>query len=199
MKVEDHFSDNVTKKIWHQYFRRVQRLSKPLDPAQQQELILEISDHLFESFNREQGPNEAERLLNAIDKMGDPEEYIKPMVGDRLLFSASRTMNPKTIINSLYYNISGGIKQFLLSLSFSIGYLFAFILVIMSILKIFLPENIGIFISEEGHLLAGVIGGTEVKTDILGYWSIPIGIFTAVVVCLLLTKTLKVIRRPGKG
>ncbi len=52
MKVEKILSDTVTKKIWHQYFRRVKRCAKPLKSHQQEELILEIQDHLLESFFR---------------------------------------------------------------------------------------------------------------------------------------------------
>ncbi|UCH97429.1 MAG: hypothetical protein JSV88_11405, partial [Candidatus Aminicenantes bacterium] len=68
------FTDTVTIKIWHQYFRRVKRCAKPLKSNQQEELLLEIQDHLLESFKQETGSNEAEKLLNAIDKLGDPEE-----------------------------------------------------------------------------------------------------------------------------
>lgn len=195
MKVEKILSDTVTKKIWHQYFRRVKRCAKPLKSHQQEELILEIQDHLLESFKQETGNNEAEKLLNAIDKLGDPEEYLRPMIADRLLSSASSTMNPKTVFKGLYYDLFGDIKSFLLSLAFSLGYLAAFVFAVLSILKIFFPGNIGFFINETGGILIGIIGGELLKTDILGYWNVPLGLLVSSIIYLVLTRNLKVVKR----
>ena len=195
MKVEKILSDTVAKKIWHQYFRRVKRCAKPLKSHQQEELILEIQDHLLESFKQETGNNEAEKLLNAIDKLGDPEEYLKPMIADRLLSSASSTLNPKTIFRGLYYDLFGDIKSFLLSLAFSLGYLAAFVFAVLSILKIFFPDNIGFFINETGGILIGIIGGESLKTDILGYWDVPLGLLVSLIIYLVLTRNLKVVKR----
>ena len=195
MKVEKILSDTVAKKIWHQYFRRVKRCAKPLKSHQQEELILEIQDHLLESFKQETGNNEAEKLLNAIDKLGDPEEYLRPMIADRLLSSASSTLNPKTIFRGLYYDLFGDIKSFLLSLAFSLGYLAAFVFAVLSILKIFFPDNIGFFINETGGILIGIIGGESLKTDILGYWDVPLGLLVSLIIYLVLTRNLKVVKR----
>ena len=195
MKVEKILSDTVAKKIWHQYFRRVKRCAKPLKAHQQEELILEIQDHLLESFKQETGDNEPEKLLNAIDKLGDPEEYLKPMIADRLLSSASSTLNPKTIFRGLYYDLFGDIKSFLLSLAFSLGYLAAFVFAVLSILKIFFPDNIGFFINETGGILIGIIGGESLKTDILGYWDVPLGLLVSLIIYLVLTRNLKVVKR----
>jgi uncharacterized membrane protein len=195
MNVEKLLSDTVAKKIWHQYFRRVKRCAKPLKSNQQEELILEIQDHLFESFKQETGNKEAEKLLNAIDKLGDPEEYLRSMIADRLLSSASSTLNPKTVFKGLYYDLFGNIKSFLLSLAFSLGYLTAFVFAVLSILKIFLPDNIGFFINKNGGVLIGIIGGEPLKTDILGYWDVPLGLLVSLIIYLVLTRNLKVVKR----
>lgn len=197
MNVEKLFSDKVAKKIWNHYFRRVSRCSAALAPEQQEDLKLEIQDHVYESFNREKGDSEAERLLSVIEKIGDPEEYIKPMVADRLLSSASRTFNPRTIFKGLYYNMYGNIKQFLLSLTFSFGYLMAFFFGLLAVLEIFFPNNVGIFLSPDGTPAIGVIMNEPeyVKSDVLGYWSIAIEIVFALLLYLGLTRKLKVIKK----
>ena len=195
MNGEKILSDTVAIKIWHQYFRRVKRCAKPLKSNQQEELILEIQDHLLESFKQETGDKEAEKLLNAIDKLGDPEEYLRPMIADRLLSSASSTLNPKTVFKGLYYDLFGNIKSFLLSLAFSLGYLTAFVFAVLSILKIFFPDNIGFFVGQNGSILIGIIGGESLKTDILGFWDIPLGLLVSLIIYLVLTRNLKVIKR----
>lgn len=197
MKTKEIFSKKVTVKIWDQYFRRVNRFSKTLDRDLQKELQLEIQDHLYESFKQETGESEAVRLLNAIDKIGDPEEYIKPMVADRLLSSASRTLNPKTILKGLYYYLFGSIKRFFVSLFFSIGYLIVITFGIIAILKPFFPNNVGIFLDKDGFPTnIGIIGDSSpLQTDVLGYWIIPIGIVVSLLLYLGLTKKLKILKR----
>jgi len=199
MKIKELFSEKITVKIWDQYFRRVNRCSKTLDKDQQKELQLEIQDHLYESFKQETGDSEAVRLLNAIDKIGDPEEYIKPMVADRLLSSASRTLNPKTILKGLYYNIFEGIKHLFVSLFYVMGYLTAITFGSLAILKIFFPKNVGFFIYRSGGHAFGVIGDPiNVRTEILGYWIIPIGIVLSLLLYFSLTRSLRVLKTSKK-
>jgi hypothetical protein len=199
MKINELFSDKIAVKIWDQYFRRVNRFSRILDKDQQKELQLEIQDHLYESFNQETGDSEAVRLLNAIDKIGDPEEYIKPMVAYMLLSSASRTLNPKTIIKGLYYNIFEGIKHLFVSLFYVVGYLTAITFGSMAILKLFFPKNVGFFIYKSGGYAFGVIGDPiNVRTEILGYWIIPIGIVLSLLLYFSLTRSLRVLKTSKK-
>jgi hypothetical protein len=199
MKTEELFSDKVTGRIWNQYFRRVNRFSKSLDKDQLKELQLEIQDHLYESFKQETGESEAVRLLNAIDKIGDPEEYIKPMVTDMLLSSASRTLNPKTIIKGLYYNLFEGIRHLFVSLFFVLGYLIAITFGSMAILKLFFPKNVGFFVYKSGGHAFGIIGDPiNVRTEILGYWIIPIGIVLSLLLYFLLTRSLRVLKKLKK-
>lgn len=195
----DLFNDSVSARIWEQYFRRVQRFSRSLESEFQQELKLELQDHLYESFNREPGENEAERLLNAIDKIGDPEEYIRPMVADRLLMSASRSMNPKSVLTGLYYNISGGVKYAFLSLFFAVGYMMAVLFWLMALLKPLIPGSIGLFVYNSGGFGFGVIDGSPgPRSELLGYWLIPIGIILGLLIYLGLTRLLRLFARRAK-
>ena len=152
MNVKILFSDKLAQKIWDQYFRRVKWVSRSLSVKLQEELILEIQDHLYESFGRETGKSEADRLLNAIDKIGEPEEYIKPMVAERLLMDASQTFNPKMIAQGLYYHFWGSLKNFLSSIIFFLGYSIVLILGLLTILKIIYPRYVGI---SHDHLRRG--------------------------------------------
>jgi hypothetical protein len=194
------FSEKVAAKIWEQYFRRVNRFSRTLDPDHQKELKLEIQDHLYESFGHEEGESEAERLLGAIDKIGDPEEYIRPMVADRLLMSASRSLNPKSIFKGLYYNLFGGIKYFFVSLFYTMGYLTCFILWLMALAKPFVPDYVGLFVYQSGSFGFGLIGGpTAGREELLGYWIIPIGVTLGLLIYLGLTRLLRVFARSVKA
>lgn len=184
------FSDKLAQKIWDQYFRRVRWFSKSINFKLQEELKLEIQDHLYESFTRETGESEAERLLNAIDRIGDPEEYIKPMIAEKLLVNASKTFNPKTIVKGLYYYIWGGVKKFFITILFGVGYIISFISGFLVVLKLFFPNTSGLLIHKNGGFALGIIDDIkDIKTDVLGYWIIPIGIILSVGIYLVLTRS----------
>lgn len=192
MNLRELFSDKLARKIWGQYFRRVRWHSRSLNPRIQEELHLEIQDHLYESFKLEKGDSEAERLLNAIDKIGNPEEFIKPMIAEKLLTEASRTLNPKTIISGLYYNVRTGTKKLFFSLLFGLGYFISFVCGLMVILKILFPETSGLLIHRNGGWALGIIDEVkDIKEDILGFWIIPIGIILAVFIYWGLSRLLK--------
>ena len=191
MNVKKLFSNKLAQKIWDQYFRRVRWFSKSINFKLQEELKLEIQDHLYESFNREVGESEAERLLNAIDKIGDPEEYIQPMVAEKLLSNASQTLNPKTVVQGLYYYILGGAKEFFVAMLVGIGYLISFISAFMAILKPFFPKTSGLLIHKNGGFALGIIDDVkDIRTDVLGYWIIPVGIILSVLIYLGFTRFL---------
>jgi uncharacterized membrane protein len=202
MNREQLFQEKLTLKIWDQYFNRVNRLAKTLSESQKKELRLEIQDHLYASFKEEQGQTEAERLMNAIEKIGEPEEYIKPLIADILLSDASRSLNPKNIFKGLYHYVYGGISKFFIGLVYTLGYFFVILFGLMGLLKTFFPNNIGWFIHESGAVTlgisaknkfnVGIVGdSTPIVNEILGYWVIPIGLICSCVLFLILTKRLK--------
>ncbi len=121
------------------------------------------------------------------------------MVADRLLSSASKTMNPKTIFRGLYYYVFGSIKRLLVSLVFLMGYLTVFTFGIMSVLKLFFPHHVGFFLSHDGFPIVGITGNPEdIKTDVFGYWIIPIGIAVALLLYLTLTRRLSILKKIKK-
>jgi len=198
MNVKKLFSDKLAQKIWDQYFRRVRWCSKSINFKLQEELKLEIQDHLYESFNRETGESEAERLLNAIDKIGDPEEYIKPLVAERLLSDASQTFNPRIIAQGLYYHLWGSVKNFLSSLIFFFGYCVVLIIGLLTILKIILPNYVGIFLHNNGGYSFGFDANVVNAKEVLGYWFIPIGFLLTIILYMGITRLLKVLKKEDK-
>jgi hypothetical protein len=195
MTVNVIFSDKVTAKIWAQYFRRVAGLVRALNETQKRELELEIKGHLLESFQSETSGGEAERLLNAIERLGEPESYIKPMLAERLLYSASKSLRPTYILKGLYYHFVGGVRKVFAGGLFAIGYILVFILASIGILKVFFPGHVGMFLYEHGGFHLGMDLKPEgVRTEVLGYWIIPICFVSAFILYIGLTKLLKVLK-----
>ena len=199
-KPEDQFRDKAAIKIWNNYFDRLERMIKALDSTQKEELKLEIQDHLMESYQGEQGDSEAERLLNALEKIGEPEEYLKPMLADKHLEKASQSMNPLSIIKGLYFCLFGGMKRFFVACFFFVGYILAIASALVAILKPFIPNYVGFFIEPKGAIpfYFGLIRPSAEAKDVLGFWVIPIGIALFAFLYHWLTKSLRRLKKSKK-
>jgi uncharacterized membrane protein len=190
------FADPVAGRIWAQYFRRMSRLLRALDEAQARELTLEVQGHLWESFRSENAGSEAERLLNAIDRLGEPESFVGPMRADRLLEKASKSFRLKDVGKGLYYHLVGGTRKIALGVVYVMGYLLAFGLALIAVLKIVFPGHVGLFLFGDGGFVFGYTWDlTGLRTEVLGYGIIPLCGLAAVGIYLGLTRLLKALKR----
>jgi uncharacterized membrane protein len=197
MKGEEFFLEPVTVRIWQQYFQRLDHALRPLDEEQRRELGLEVRDHLMQGFREIAGASEAERLLTAIDRLGEPDEFIRPLLADKLLKKASRTLTPTAVVSGLYYYLYGGAKRALLGSLFGVGYLISLGLVVMAALKIFFPAHIGLLVFENGDWSFGIkLHSVGLKADVLGFWIIPLGLAIGTLLYWTLTKLLRVLKQP---
>jgi hypothetical protein len=196
MKEQDFFNNAVTKKIWSQYDKRLHYLLRRTNKEEKEELLLEIKSHLLESFNQDSAESEEERLLNAIDRMGEPEIYLRPLIADKYMSRASKTLSPKDVIKGLYYSLFTGFKKAVISFLLGMGYILVFGLAAIAICKPFFPNYAGVILFNDGSMTAGLsFNSSGVKIDYLGYWVIPIAAGLAVLIYIGLTKYLRKVRR----
>ncbi|TAE25793.1 MAG: DUF1700 domain-containing protein [Candidatus Kapaibacterium sp.] len=181
-------SDHLAKRIWKEYQSRIERVLEPLPLLQREEILLEIQSHIWESVQRDTASSEAEKVLNAAQKLGHPEIYLHPLVGTKLFEQAAHSFNPSIIAKSLYYMIGGSRLQSLLVLVMSILYTLLFFLATMVCTKIIFPKNVGLFASEQGTFSFGYIIQTEPYSDVLGFWFIPLGLLVCGLLYMLITK-----------
>ncbi len=204
MNFEEKLQDNVSKRIWNDYFIRVNKVLKSLDQASKEEIILELKSHLFSSIENDNSSDEPTRILNAIGQLGEPEEFLKPIVADKLLSQASKSFNPANIFQALFYNVFyTTFRRAMISLVLFTVYLVSIILLVTVVSKIFIPESVGLFVYESGAWLFGVDfpeGGWRfgVNTlengqegharELLGYWLIPLGVGISVMLLYTVRK-----------
>lgn len=199
MKAEDFFNNPVTIKIWNQYDQRLEYLLKRINKEEKEEILLEIKGHLWESFRQDLAESEEERLLNAIGRLGEPEIFLRPLIAEKYMNRASRTLRPQDVIKGLYFSLFTGIKKALISFCLGLGYLLVFFLVGMAVLKPFFPNYVGVLSFNDGSLIAGMsYNSSGVKIDYLGFWIIPVASGLAALLYIGLTKFLRKVRQSGK-
>lgn len=198
MKAEDFFNNPVTIKIWNQYDQRLKHLLRKVNKEEKEEILLEIKGHLWESFQQDPAESEEERLLNAISRLGEPEIFLRPLIADKYMTRASRTLSPKDVIKGLYFSLFTGFKKAMISFCLGLGYILVFILAGMAVLKPFFPTYVGVLLFNDGSVTAGMsFNSSGVKIDYLGFWIIPIATGLAVLIYIGLTKFLRKVRQSG--
>jgi hypothetical protein len=175
------FADQEAQAAWDRFFSDVEAVCKPLAARHRADVVFELQDHLYESFKRQTGNTECERLEIAIGKFGPLGDTVKPLIAERLFTSASRTMNPRSIALGLVFNMSRGIRATFRSIAFGLGYILSFAFLLVSLGKPFKPDAVGLFsLPGGGYSLAIYDQPPAGATELLGYWLIPIGILVFV-------------------
>lgn len=190
--------------MWNNYFSRVSRILKSLSKTQKDEIILELESHLFASITDDKTNDEPTKVLNAIEQLGEPETYLKPIVADKLLSDTAKSFNPKKILKALYYNLFyTTFKRAVISFFLSAGYFVLLSLFVIAVLKFFVPESVGMFIYENGDWSFGIDvqdggwtfgvnaednGDRTTRRELLGYWIVPIGISVSILLQYVLRK-----------
>jgi hypothetical protein len=177
------FKNALTQHIYSDYFKRVEKNLKPLSEKDKAEFLMEINSHIFEAMHSFSEENESENLLNVLNKLGDPEDYLKIVVADKKLNEAVRTFNPRTVFQALVLNCKRGVIYSL----FAVMYLLLFTFVFLIIAKIIWPANTGLFyMNKQFHSLGFISNGPELD-EVLGFWFIPLVSLVAVLFYLLIT------------
>ena len=94
MKLEFPITSNVAQKVWDNFELDLLHKLKSLPEPDRTEVSLEILSHLYDSAQNDPADSEEERYLNAIERLGSPDEYLTPLVDDILLYTSLHKGNP---------------------------------------------------------------------------------------------------------
>ncbi|WPO83872.1 hypothetical protein SD427_05940 [Chryseobacterium sp. JJR-5R] len=184
------FNDTAAKKIYEEYLRQIQSATKTLSKADQNDILMELNSHIYESLNQSgDHRDEVKNLTNTLSKIGIPNEVLKPLIAEKKLNQATKTFNPVHIFQALILNFSYGIIYFI----FFILYLFLFSFVALIFGKIFFPDHVG-FYYKRGEIIqyGGFLTNKNIQQyEILGNWFIPTTIVLGMTFYFLITLLLK--------
>lgn len=193
METANFFKDPNSVKIWDSYFRRVSNELRLLDRETADDMSAEIKSHLWQSFEESYQGDEVSALLNVIEKLGEPEDFLRKNVVEILIESGTRRFSIISITKGLLVNIGTGLMNIILSFLFFTGYLFVLAFGILSFVKIFYPQNVGFFTWDDGRLVVGYTSNPEFSNELLGYWIIPVMLLLSVILYVLLTRLVRLV------
>ena len=187
------FADPAARLRWDAYFADVSRLLARAG-AEAAELRGELEAHVADSMAAGSGGSELERLDLALSRLGQPAEYLRPLVADQLIERGTRSHSPVTIARGLSHSVLAGSRRAVIALGFGLGYLLLAIFAGMAILKPLWGDHVGLFRNADGTVSAGVVARADGARELLGWWSIPIALLLAAVLYIALTKSLRALR-----
>lgn len=197
MKIESiKFNQEASKRVYDDYMKRVKKATYPLSKENQDDIYMEFNSHIFEAIQQKGRTNEIDTLLDILEKLGAPEEVLKPLVADKKLEQATTTFNPIHIFKALVLNFTNGISYII----FFILYLLLFGFVFLIFAKIIHPTDVGLFYKDTSFMVLGLTHDAQQSglTEVLGNWFIPVMLLAIVLFYILITIVLKLKKRINK-
>lgn len=189
------FKHSASNKIYTDYISRIRRTTAPLNKTDSTEILMELNSHIFEGMANSTDNNEIENLVDILNKLGAPEEILRPLIAQNKLEQATKSFNPAHVFKALVLNISNGFVYIFFALLYLA--LFGFVFIIFA--KIKNPENVGLFFKDGNFHLLGTRQPDSLDklglTEVLGNWFIPTMILSIVVFYLLITLLLRLKRK----
>src|SRR4051794_32895793 len=123
------------EKILRMYEKRVQHILRPLSEKDRLDIKMELDSHIYESMARYQKEDEVSTLLYALEKLGEPGDFLPGVVAERKLAQAGKSFNPVHIASALALNIGRGFIKSLLFIIIGLLYLLSAAFAVLSIIK----------------------------------------------------------------
>ncbi len=168
------FRTPAARARWDQYFTKIRQLLSGVSARAAADLMTEIEGHAEESLN-ELGEATAENVEIVLERLGEPDVYLEPILTEKLLEEASHRPTPASVAAALMRVATRRIGGFFtITLLFG-GYGLSFTLIVLSVLKPLFPGVIGLYVNANGIVLGGLTDATG-YTEVLGNWFAPLGL-----------------------
>lgn len=187
------FQDDAATRQWTRYFAEVDRLLARVgdDGSGLRE---ELETHLADSYaSGDPHEPEAVRLHKAIDRLGRPGDYLRPLLADELIDRGTRSYHPAPIARGLYHSLRAGSSRAIIAASFGLGYLLLAAFTAMALLKPLWGDHVGLFRQPDGTVNFGIVAETAGARELLGWWIIPIAVLMAMILYVILTRSLRAV------
>lgn len=187
---EIQFTDPHAQRVYKNYIHSIKSVTKPLSPLDRNEVLMEFNSHIYESLQSNTNSSELDTLLNAIDKLGAPDEVLKPLIADKLLDKATKFFNPIDVFKALALNITNGISYIIFALLYLC--LGGFIFLIFA--KLIKGNEVGMYVENGKFQAIGMLSDSDNYQEVLGNWFIPVMLLSAVVLYFFITFLLRIKR-----
>lgn len=164
-------TDYQRSKQYLDYMHTLEQKLGVLDRKTREDISNELASHIYESMCtlRDTMPADGEALNKVLAKLGSPAKIARLYVSEARLRNEIKKGNPFQIVRYAGICIFRT-GRYLIS---GLFYLFSITFLVLSLLKLFIPDNIGLFCNDERFFVGYSSAADPSMHDILGYWFIP--------------------------
>lgn len=170
------------------YLASLRRALAGLPAEEVSEILLEIRGHILEKAEAA-GQLTPERLRDILRALGSPEEIAPLYHAEALVSRARASVSPVLLLRGAQRWAMVSVAGFLTLLVGLAGYGSALCFLLGALLKPFLRNEIGLFLSPRS--LVWGVASNESARELLGWWIVPVGLVLAAATTLATTKGLR--------
>ena len=95
------------RKIIDNYLGRLRRHLQGLPEGDSEELVREIYSHIYDSYNEDATEDDVERILNVLDRLGEPSEVVSARLSGTMKSMGRKRNLPFLILAGFFIGIFG--------------------------------------------------------------------------------------------
>ncbi|WP_134090949.1 hypothetical protein [Olivibacter sp. XZL3] len=188
------FTERNAQQVYEQFLSNVSNVIKDLPDKDRNEIVMEINSHIYEGMESMDNGSEIDRILSITSQLGDPHEFLKPIVTERQLDDALKKFKLGKILSIIYKKAKTSVNYAM----FFILYLFSLCTFSLIFFKLFFPANTGLFYSGQRIKAFGFALNISGTTEVLGGWFYLVVIAIVSVFYGIITLLLRATRRRTK-
>lgn len=141
-----------------------------------EEIVQELRGHIAERVAQSASEQNGTTVEGILHQLGPPEQIGSLYRSDALVAHARATFSPALIVGTTIRWASRTVLGFAASLAGLVGYSIGVGLVVCAVLKVFLPNDVGLWINPSDGFVLGVEVPRPHGPELLGWWLIPYGL-----------------------
>ena len=174
------FKDPEARRAWRRFRLRAEIMLGAVSPKVRRELIDELAMHVREIVEHTSEGGEADRVNAALARVGDPMDFLTPLVGDAVLRQPHQNVGAAQAWRVVFAAAAHGSAMAANAAWIAVMAFVASMMFLVSLGSLVRPENIGLFLigPDDYQLrLLGGDGGTPVFAPWLGLALLCAGLF----------------------
>lgn len=154
------FSDPKARRAWRRFRLRVELMLSSVSGGTRRELLDDLASHVRDMVaHGAEGSGEHERLQAALDRMGDPREFLAPLIGEAVFRDPRRDLGLRQAGRAMLALLSRGWRLAWRSATALLAGFLGAIAILVAAGSLLKPDAVGFFRLGPDEIQLRLLGG----------------------------------------
>jgi hypothetical protein len=166
------FKDARARRAWSLFFLKAEAVLSPLAASVRKELIDDLKAHVHDILaNEAPEGDELARITAALDRVGNPKEFLAPLLADAVFRAPAQTGSLGMAYRTLSLYAARGTSYLLRAIGLVLAATAGFALALAALNSLFRPDRAGLFLLGDDEYQLRVLGlGASGGEQLLAPW-----------------------------